>query len=116
MPATITPNKYAIEIRNKAFFLQRRLEAYASNIRWEWNRIGGCGRCTFAVEGDNTRIAVQADDDVRIYLPNEDGLTAALVYRGYVDSAAPSVSGGKESIQVECAGYFDWFKRIIVHD
>lgn len=110
------PNHYAIELRDKSFILKQRLEPYATSVKWEWNRIGGCGRCTITVSGDYSRFTANSDDDIRIYLPNADGKTASLWYRGYVESVAPSIQGGQDSIQIECTGYFGWLKRVVVHD
>lgn len=110
------PNKFAIELRDKEFYLKARLEPYATSVKWEWNAIGGCGRCTITVTGDYQRFSVYSDDDIRIYLPNADGLTSDLWYRGYVESVAPVINGGQESIQIECNGYFGWLSRVIVSD
>lgn len=110
------PNKYAIELRDKDFILKQRLEPYATSVKWEWNRIGGCGRCTITVSGDYSRFKASSDDDIRIYLPDAGGLTATLWYRGYVESVTPSISGSQQSIQIECSGYFGWLNRVIVHD
>jgi hypothetical protein len=111
----VAPNRYAIELRDKGFFLKARLEPYATSVKWEWNRTGGCGRCTLTVAGDYNRFKVNSDDDVRIYLPNAD-LTSELWYRGYVESVAPVINGGQQSIQIECNGYFGWLSRMIIHD
>lgn len=110
------PNRYAIELRDKSFLLKDRLEPYATNVKWEWNRIGGCGRCTILVSGNYARFKATSDDDIRIYLPNSDGLTASLWYRGYVESVTPSIQGSQQSIQIECSGYFGWLNRVVVHD
>lgn len=111
----VAPNRFAIELRDKGFLLKARLEPYVTSVKWEWNRIGGCGKCTLTVSGDAGRFVVNSDDDLRIYLPNA-ALTAELWYRGYVESAAPVINGGQESIQIECNGYFGWMSRMIVQD
>jgi len=114
---TVTPNKYAIELRDSAFRLKQRLEHLAVNVSWEWNRVGGCGRCTFEVPGDYLRFTIDADDDIRIYLPDAGGTTATLWYRGYVETWTPLLSGGsKGTIRVECMGYFGWMDRVVAHD
>ncbi len=117
MPTSATPNKYAIEIRDKSFRLKQRVEHLATNVQWEWNRFGGCGRATVTVPGNYLRFQVNADDDVRIYIPNADGLTATLWYRGYVEAATASLEGSAAgSIKIECTGYFSWLDRIIIQD
>jgi len=114
--AAIAPSRYAIELRDKNFKLKGRLEAYVDGVSWEWNRIGGYGRATFKINGDYKRFEIGSDDDVRIYLPNQDG-GASLWYRGYVESATHSVaSGNKGMIQVECTGYFSKADRKVVKD
>lgn len=116
MPEAL-PKKYAIELRDKNFVLKQRIEHLVANLSWEWNRQGGCGRCTFDIPGDYLRFSVESDDDVRIYLPDAGGLTASLWYRGYVETASPVLSGSSSgSIKIECMGYAGWFDRILVHD
>jgi len=111
-----TPNRYAIELRDKDFNLKARLEPYITAVNWEWNRVGGCGRATLTVSGDYQRFSVDSDDDVRIYLPDADTNTSTLWYRGFVQNVSPKVSQGKQSIKIECSGYFGWLDRVIVHD
>lgn len=114
MPTPIRPSKYAIELRSKSpFNLKARIEPFITNLSWEWNRIGGCGRCSFTLEGDYVRLAISADDDIWIYLPNEGG-GSTLWYRGYVERVTPQLSGPKQNIRVECMGYSGWFERLIV--
>lgn len=113
---SIDPQRYAIELRDKDFNLKARLESVADSVSWEWNRIGGCGRCTFRLPGDYDRVDVSADDDIRIWLP--DAVTGAtLWYRGYVESVTPSINAGNDGfIQVECSGYFGLLDRIVAND
>lgn len=111
------PHKYALEIRDKNFRLKQKIEGLSVGLQWEWNRKGGCGRATFTIPGDYLRINVQADDDVRLFLPDSGGTTATLWYRGYVESASPELNGAaKGQIRVECNGYSGWFDRIVVQD
>jgi len=113
---TISPSRYAIEIRDKNFTLKRRIESQVTSLSWEWNRIGGCGRATIKVDGDYKNFQVNPDDDVRIYLPKA-GSGAILWYRGYVEAVSPTIqTGNSGSITIECTGYFGWLDRIIVHD
>lgn len=113
---TISPSRYAIEIRDKNFQLKKRIEAQVTMLSWEWNRIGGCGRATVKVDGDYKAFQVNPDDDVRVYLPKAGG-GALLWYRGYVESVSPTIqSGNSGSITIECTGYFGWLDRIIVHN
>ena len=114
--SSVTPHRYAIELRDKDFNLKARLEPYITSFRWEWNRIGGCGRASFTITSDYKKFNISADDDIRVYLPNYGANTATLVYRGYVESVNANLSGSDENIGIECMGYFGWLERIIVQD
>jgi hypothetical protein len=115
MPTPITPSTYAIELRNKDFELIERLEDGANNIRFEWNAFGGCGRCTLRLDGDYLRYKPRAEDEIRIYLPDETS-GATLWYRGFIDAGASQLDSGSQSISLEFSGYSDWFDRLQVHD
>lgn len=115
--STVSPTRYAIEIRDKDYNLKDRLENAVTSLQWEWNRIGGCGRCSIVVEGNYLRLSVAADDDVRIYLTDASGTSATLWYRGYVEAVTPQLTAGNDgNIRIDCAGYFNWLDRIVVHD
>lgn len=117
MATEITPKTYTIELRDKDFKLKGHLQDYVTGtLQWDWNRVGGCGRCVIAVNGDYLRFMINADDDIRIYLPDESAGSATLWYRGFIQTVTPSISSGKQVIQLECEGYFRWTKRIIVQD
>ena len=115
MPTTVTPSTYSIELRDSDFNLKQKIEMYVTKISWEWNRLGGCGKCLITIDGDYLRFKVEADDDIRIYIPNATS-GATLWYRGYVEMVTPFVGGDTSSIQIECMGYFGWVDRIIIHD
>lgn len=112
--AVQNPGKYAIELRDKNFKLKARLEPYVTQADWDWNRTGGCGRATIRVSGNYSRFAINADDDIRIWLTDSGGTSATLWYRGYVESAVPRASGGDESIQINCMGYSEFLNRLII--
>lgn len=114
--SSATPTRFAIELRDKDGTLKARLERCVTGLKWEWNRKGGCGRAVFQIEGDYLAVDIQADDDVRVYLP-DTATTATLRYRGYVTSTTPAIQGGQlGNIRVECAGYFDFLDRIVVNN
>ena len=113
---TVTPSRYAIELRDKNFRLKGRLEGATTMAQWEWNRIGGCGRAVLKVDGNYLRFTIAPDDDIRIYL-NNAGSGVTLWYRGYVQSVVPSLDTGNDgSMRLECMGYFGWLDRIIIQD
>lgn len=76
---TIQSSKYNIELRNKDGELKSYLTPFCSNIKWEWNRLGGCGRCSITVNKAYRDILFDTKDDIRIrikdpvynsYMPN----------------------------------------------
>lgn len=113
LSSTQNPNKFAIELRDKSFRLKGRLEAYVTAVSWDWNRSGGCGKCSLTVSGNYARFNISADDDIRIWLPDSSGTTATLWYRGYVESANPKI-GSVEQIQITCVGYSEWLNRLMI--
>jgi hypothetical protein len=116
MPTEITPKTFAVELRDKDGNLRNRLEHVVSEVQWTWLARGGYGRATIKVEGDYLRFQPNADDDVRVYVPDGNG-SAFLAYRGIVEKADPSVSSGnKGNIKVECNGYFSLLNRAVIHD
>lgn len=63
---------YSIELRNKDGNLKQYLTPFVSNVSWEWNRIGGCGRCSITIHKPYRDIIFDARDDIQIRVPNLD--------------------------------------------
>lgn len=61
--------KYNIELRNKSGKLRQYLTPYAPDVKWEWNRIGGCGRCSIKLKMPYRKIDFNAGDDIQIRMP-----------------------------------------------
>ena len=76
----------------------------ADNLRWDFNRIGGCGSFGFDIQkrlfSDRN---IELDANVKIYL-KESG-TYTLRYQGKVQSKNYSVRGNNETINVQGYGY-----------
>lgn len=116
MPTAITPNTYSILLSDKDFNFKENITAFVSkDVKWEWNKIGGCGRCVLNIKGNYLRYSINADDNIQIYVPDSGG-GASRWYQGYVQTVTPSLNGGNSNIQIECEGYSRWFKRIQVTD
>lgn len=116
MATPITPNKFAIELRDKNFNLKKRLEQFVTSVQWEWNRIGGCGRCNIRLDGAHNQYEIDSDDDIRIYIPDTTGGNAELVYSGYVENPAQDLSSGAGSTTINAIGYYGILERNQVHD
>lgn len=109
----IPASKYSVELRNKAGELKRFLTPFITKINWEWNRIGGCGRCSITINKAYRDIIFDARDDIQIRI--ESGATSKLVYRGFIANITPILKINQD-ITLDVRGYFDLFKKIVVHD
>jgi len=112
MPTAINVSDYNIELRDKDSKLKAYITPFVSKINWEWNRIGGCGRCSISIQKKYRDIVFDARDDIQIRIQN--GSTSKLVYRGYIANITPTLKENQD-IVLDVRGYFDLFKKIIVH-
>ncbi len=105
---------YNIEWYDKVGNFKGYLTPYVDGkVAYEWNRIGGCGRCKLKLNVPYRQFAFNADDDIRIRI--KDGATSKLVYRGWISKMSP-ILGTTESIALDIQGYFEKLKRIVIHD
>jgi len=86
---TTIASKYAIELRDKNGNLKTHLTPFVSNASWEWNRIGGCGRCSLTIKKGYRDIIFDARDDIQIRMENidYDPYTKLLVHFDGADGA-----------------------------
>jgi len=66
MPTAIKASDYSIELRDKDGNLKRYLTPFVSKASWEWNRLGGCGRCSITINKGYRDIIFDARDDIQI--------------------------------------------------
>ncbi len=109
------PTKYTIEWRSKAGVFKQQLQPWAKDVKWEWNRRGGCGRCSIKLSVPYRKLVFTALDDIRIKVWTGDASDAKLVYRGWVAGVNPVLKDDQE-IMLDIRGYFDLCKFIIVQD
>ena len=102
---------YNIELRDKDGYLKQYLTPYVSAVKWEWNRIGGCGRCQIKLQMEYRKIEFGSRDDIQIRI--KSGSTSKLVYRGWVSTVKPALKIGQE-ITLDVRGQFDLLRFIIV--
>lgn len=112
MPTSVTASDYNIELRDKDGHLKAYLTPFVSKVSWEWNRIGGCGRCSITINKAYRNIIFNARDDIQIRI--KSGTTSKLVYRGYIANIVPTLKVNQD-IVLDVRGYFDLLKKIIVH-
>lgn len=70
MVTAINASNYTVELRDKDGHLKNQLTPYISKINWEWNRIGGCGRCSITLNKAYRDLIFDARDDIQIRVPN----------------------------------------------
>ncbi len=105
-----------IELRNKSFNLIKILSKKTFKLSWEYNRIGGYGRCTLILPIDYQELDafMNPDFDIQIKLPNEDNDAKVLVYRGYAESYRP-VALNPDKVTLQFFGYIGQLKRIRIN-
>ncbi len=112
MPTAITVSEYSIQLRDKSGNLKAYLTPFVSKVSWEWNRLGGCGRCSLTINKAYRDIIFDARDDIQIRV--KSGATSKLVYRGYIANIVPTMKVNQD-IVLDVRGYFDLLKKVIVH-
>ena len=112
MPTAINASEYSIQLRDKNGGLKAYLTPFVSKVSWEWNRIGGCGRCSLTINKAYRNIIFDAQDDIQIRVAS--GATSKMVYRGYIANIIPNLKINQD-IVLDVRGYFDLLKKIIVH-
>jgi len=109
---TTVAKDYNVELRDKTGALKAYLTPFVDNVSWEWNRIGGCGRCSLTIHKAYRDIIFDARDDIQIRV--KSGATSKLVYRGYIANITPTLKDSQD-IVLDVRGYFDLLKKLIVH-
>ena len=109
LPFEITNDifQWRLELRNKAFTLVDIFEPdnEASNIRWEYRRIGGCGTLRFKLSRPyDAKGDIDGTYDVQLLISNRATGNYDLWYRGFIQQIAPNLDD-PESIDVICVGY-----------
>ena len=102
-----------VELRDKDFNILEFLDNEFLNLRWEYNRIGGCGSFSFELPRAycNEKF-ISGDFNVRIYVWNTSTKAFDLWYQGIVENKSPNVRGQDETIGVQGHGYQAQLSRI----
>jgi len=85
-----TAKDYNVEWRDKNGNLKGYLTPYVSNVNWEWNRLGGCGRCALTINKKYRELNFEPLDDIQIRVKKSDfmdSLTKLLIHFDGVDAA-----------------------------
>ena len=92
MPTAITASEYSIQLRDKDGGLKAYLTPFVSKVAWEWNRIGGCGRCSVTINKAYRNIIFDAQDDIQIRVKDNvnlgwDSYTKLMLHMNGVDAS-----------------------------
>lgn len=107
---------YRIVISDRYFRVIDEIQDIASNLSWDYNRIGGCGSFQFDVPirfCEETFLG--GNFNVKIYRKNPTDREYDLWYQGRIEDKVHNVSGVNEKISVRGSGYQSQLKDIIVN-
>ena len=113
--------QFKVQISDSAGVIQTLLNNQITDLSWEFNRIGGCGKFSMGLKrqyGDLTNLTHRYQKemfDVRIFITSQFAGSSVLYYRGFIDSIRPRLDD-PESVIVSGKGYGDLLDRIQVHD
>lgn len=106
---------YKIVISDRAFNVIAEIQDIASNISWDYNRVGGCGGFSFDVPirfCEETFLG--GNFNVKIYVKDQSDGTFDLWYQGRIESKGNTVKGVNEKISIRGNGYQSQLKDIYV--
>lgn len=107
---------YKIVMSDRSFNVLEEIEDIASNISWDYNRIGGCGSFSFDVPVRYCEETFLGGSfNVKIYLKNYSTNDFDLWYQGRVENKSHNVRAVNETISVSGSGYQSQLKDIIVN-
>lgn len=109
--------RHKIVISDRYFRVVDEIQDRASNISFEYNRIGGCGLCSFdVVERFGGRSVIALGYNVKIYRRNPSTKAFDLWYQGRIEDKINDVGGDPETVQIKCNGYQSALKDIYVDE
>lgn len=115
---SINPKNYAVLLKDNNGNLISHIQNVISDLSWDWNRIGGCGACSFkadlAFDGALTDYFAE-DSEINIYAPDVSG-TSCLWYSGYIDKVKLNATGIDERVDVSCLGFVNQLKRAAIRN
>jgi len=97
---------YKIVISDRQFNVLDEVQDIASNVSWDYNRIGGCGSFSFNIPEKYCReTTLGANFNVKIYRKNLSTNSYELWYQGRIENKIVNVKGLNETISVRGSGY-----------
>lgn len=97
---------YKILISDREFNPRAEIQDIVTNLSWEYNRIGGCGACSFDIPDRYAEDTVLGMGfNVKISRKNPTTGVYDLWYQGRIENKNYTVNGQSEDITVQVAGY-----------
>lgn len=107
--------EFKIQISDRAFGLRREIQDIASNIQWNFNRLGGCGSFSFNIPEQFCReFALGPFFNVIIQRRHPSTGTWTTWYQGRIENKVHNVKGQTETIRIQGTGYQSQLKDIYV--
>jgi len=97
---------HKVLISDRDFTAVAEVQDKINSLRWEYNRIGGCGAFSFNVQKRFCReIEFGTNFNVKIYRKNLTTGDYDLWYQGRIENKVANVKGQKEEITIKGMGY-----------
>lgn len=109
--------RHKIVISDRYFRVVDEVQDRASDISWEYNRIGGCGLASFKVkERYGGRSVIALGYNVKIYRRNPSTQAYDLWYQGRIEDKINNVQRDPEIVEIKCNGYYSALADIYVDE
>lgn len=107
--------RHKIVISDRSFNVVDEVQDIASNVRWEYNRVGGCGAFSFDIaEEFGSASAFGTNYNVKIYRRNPTDGDYDLWYQGRIEDKTNNIRGNTEVLQIRGNGYQSSLRDIYV--
>lgn len=106
---------YKILVSDRSFTPKAEIQNVAFNIRWRWDRIGGCGAFSFNLPKEFCRNSpILVGYNIKIYVKNQATNSYDLWHQGRVDDHIHEVNSNAEYIRISGDGYITELNDIYV--
>jgi len=106
---------FKVIVSDRDFTIVDEIQDKISDLRWEYNRIGGCGSFSFRVlERYCRNFTICPSFNIKIYCKNTSTNVFDLWYQGKVDSVQPNINGMEETLSINGSGYQSQLQDIYV--
>lgn len=97
---------HKVVISDRSFNVIAEIQDKINNLKWEYNRIGGCGAFSFNIDRRFCReIEMGTNFNIKIYRRNPSTDVYDLWYQGRIENKIANVKNQQEVINVKGMGY-----------